>query len=115
MAALTTQLLVSAGTAPTFVAAAASDTVEVGNGKDTFVVYKNTDANIKTATIVVLGNTAYGEPNPDPAIPIPITTGEKWIPIRKEFDAADGTGRATINITGTGGVTGLTVAVVRHS
>lgn len=110
MAALTTQNIVDAGTAPTLVAASASDTAEVGNGKDTFLVYKNTGGSASVVTIVAPGNTSYGQPNPDPAITVPITTGEKWIPLRKEYDAGDGTGRATITATNTAS---LTVAVVR--
>lgn len=115
MAALTTFPLVDAGTKPTFGAAALSDTAEVGNGKNTFVVYKNTDSNIKTVTITVPGNTTFGQPQPDPAIAVAATTGEVWIPLRKEYaDAAvAGVGRCTLTITGTGGVTGVTVAVVQ--
>jgi hypothetical protein len=113
MAALTTQNIVDAGTKPTFGAAAASDTAEVGNGTNTFVVYKNTDTNAKTVTITVPGNTSYGQALPDPALALGANTGELWIPLRKEYDAADGSGRATLAVTGTGGVTGVTVAVVR--
>ncbi|MFF5973741.1 hypothetical protein ACFY7C_19650 [Streptomyces sp. NPDC012769] len=113
MAALTTQNIVDAGTAPTFVAAAASDTAEIGSGVNTYVHYKNTDSNAKTITITVPGNTSYGEPNPDPALTLPANTGELRIPLRKIYDPGDGTGRATLAVTGTGGVTGVTVAVVR--
>lgn len=113
MAALTTQNIVNAGTAPTFGAAAASDTAEVGNGTNTFVVYKNASGvNAKTVTITVPGNTDYGQANPDPAIVIG-TNSEVWIPLRKAYDAADGSGRCTLAITGTGGATDVTVAVVR--
>lgn len=111
MAALSTQNLVNAGTAPTFAAAASSDTAPVGNGINTFAVYKNTDSNPKTITITVAGNTDYGQPNPDPALTLAATTGELWIPLRKVY--GDDTGRATLAVTGTGGVTGVTVAVVR--
>lgn len=112
MAALTTQNIVNAGTAPTFGAASASDTAEVGNGHNTFAVYKNTGASASVVTITVPGNTSYGEPLPDPAITVPITTGEKWIPLRKAYDQADGTGRCIITATN---VASLTVAVVRMS
>jgi len=111
MAALTTQNIVDAGTAPSTATPSASDTAEVGNGKDTFLVYRNTGATPLIVTIVVPGNTTYGQANPDPQITVPITTGEKWIPLRKEYDAGDGTGRATITATGT--AAGQTVAVVR--
>lgn len=115
MAALTTQKLVNAGTKPTFGAAALSDTAEVGNGGNTFVVYKNTDSNAKTVTITVPGTTTYGQANPDPALTLAATTGELWIPLRKEYaDAAvAGVGRCTLTVSGTGGVTGVTVAVVQ--
>jgi hypothetical protein len=110
MAALTTQNIVANGTAPTLGAASASDTAEVGNGINTFAVYKNSGGSASVVTISVAGNTSYGEPLPDPAITVPITTGEKWIPLRKEYDSGDGTGRCTITATNTAG---LTVAIVR--
>lgn len=116
MAALTTQNIVAAGTKPTFGAAAASDTAEVGNGVDTFVVYKNTDSNAKTITIDLNHVTLEtGDAHPDKALTLGATTGELWIPMRKHYaDAAqNGIGRAAIAVTGTGGVTGVTVAVVR--
>jgi hypothetical protein len=111
MASLTTQNIVDAGTKPTFGAAAASDTAEIGNGSNTFVVYKNTGTQ-KTVTIVAPGNTDYGQPNPDPALTLGATTGELWIPLRKDYDPGDGTGRATITLSD---ATAVTVAVVRHS
>lgn len=111
MAALTTQNIVAAGTAPTFVNSSASDTAEVGNGVNTFVVYKNTGGSDAVVTITAPGNTSYGEPNPDPAITVVATTGEAWIPLRKEYDAGDGSGRCTITATNSGAT--LKVAVVR--
>lgn len=113
MAALSTQNIVNAGTKPTFGAAALTDTAEIGNGVNTFVVYKNTDTNAKTVTITAPGSNDYGQPNPDPALALGANTGELWIPLRKAYDPADGTGRATLTVSGTGGVTGVTVAVVR--
>lgn len=108
MAALTTQNIVNAGTAPTFGAAAASDTAEVGNGVNTFAVYKTAGTGT-TVTVTVPGNNSYGQPNPDPAIVLG-ATAEAWIPLRKEFDAGDGTGRCTIT---TSSQTDVTVAIVR--
>lgn len=113
MAALTTQNIVDAGTAPTMGAAAASDTAEVGNGVNTFARYRNTSANSTTVTVVVPGNTPYGQANPDPAFVLAdgsSTPTEVWIPLRKEYDAANGTGRCTIT---TSQQTGITVAIVR--
>lgn len=113
MAALTTQNIVDAGTAPTFGNSSASDTAEIGNGHNTFVVYKNTGGSASVVTITVLGNTSYGQPTPDPAITVPATTGEKWIPLRKAYDQGDGTGRAILSATNSGAT--LQVAVVRMS
>lgn len=111
MAALSTQNLVDAGTAPTFGNSSASDTAEVGNGLNTFVVYKNTGGSPAVVTITVPGNTSYGQPMPDPAITVAATNGERWIPLRKEYDAGDGSGRATLAATNSGAT--LQVAVVR--
>ncbi len=118
MAALTTQNVVNAGTKPTFVAASVSDTVEVGNGKNTFVVYKNTDSVAHVMKVVVPGNTDYGQANPDPSITVAATTGEAWIPMRTDYyDATAGVGRATVNVFAadgtTPGATSVTVAVVQ--
>lgn len=111
MAALTTFNLVDAGTDPTFGAAAASDTAEVGNGHNTFVVYKNGGAGALNVTIAVPGNTSYGQATPDPVITI--AAGEEaWIPLRREYANASvaGVGRCTIT---TDTQTSVTVAVVR--
>ena len=112
MAALTTQNIVNAGTAPTFGAAASGgDTAEVGNGVNTVLVVKNAHAtNPRTVTIVAPGNNSYGQANPDPAIVV-AALGERWIPLRKEFDAADGTGRCSVTYSDS--AADLTVAVVR--
>jgi hypothetical protein len=112
MAALTTFKLSDAGTAPTLGAVAASDTAEVGNGKNTFYVVKNGSGSPVTVTIVVPGNTTYGEATPDKVVTVPATTGEKWIPLRKEYaDAANaGVGRCTIT---TSDQTSVTAAVVQ--
>lgn len=110
MAALTTQNIVAAGTAPTFGAASTSDTAEVGNGVNTFAVYKNTDASTEDITVVIPGTLVSGDAFPDKVYTIAANTGELWIPLRKEYDAADGTGRCTITMTS---ATGITVAIVR--
>jgi hypothetical protein len=113
MAALTTQNIVAAGTAPTLGAAAASDTAEVGNGTNTFARYKNTSATVTTVTVVVPGTLITGDAFPDKAYSLAdgsVTPTEVWIPLRKEYDAADGTGRCEIT---TSNQTGITVAVVR--
>jgi|SRR5690606_23820674 len=112
MAALTTQLLVNAGTAPEFGAAAASDTAEVGTGSNTFAVYRNGTADPVDVTVVVPGNTSYGQPTPDPVIAVP-AGGEAWIPLRREYvdRAGAGVGRCTLNTSDQDPA--LEVAVVR--
>ena len=110
MAALTTQVITDNGFTPTYGAAAASDTADIGNGHNTFAVYKNASGSSVTVTAVVPGNTFFGTATADNVITVPATNGEKWIPLRKEYD--DGTGRATIT---TSAQTSVTVAIVRIS
>lgn len=118
MAALTTQELVNAGTAPTFGDGSASDTAEVGNGHNTFAVFRNVAATPLTVTVVVPGNTSYGEANPDPDYSLAdgsTTPTEVWVPLRKEYaDAANaGVGRCTITVSPAPTAGDLKVAVVR--
>lgn len=116
MASLTTQNIVAAGTAPTFGAAAATDYAEVGNGVNTFAVYKNTSANVTTVTvemdhITLVTGDAY--PNKDYTLADgSVTPTERWIPLRKEYadDAEAGVGRCVLT---TSQQTGITVAIVR--
>ena len=107
MALLSTQTIVNAGTAPTFAAAAASDTVTYSTGL--FVVYKNTNAATRTITVVVPGNTLYDDAITDHALTIAATTGELWIPIRS---LARDTTTGLVTIT-TSAQTNVTVAAVR--
>lgn len=109
MAALSVQNIVDAGTAPTFAAAVASSTAEIGSGSNTFLVFKNTSATACNVTLVAPGNTDYGQPYPDATIALPITSGELWLPLRKAYD--DGTGSATV--TTSAQASGITVALVR--
>lgn len=112
MAALTTQNLVDAGTAPTLGAAGASDTAEVGNGHNTFLRVQNGSAGSVTVTVVVPGNTTYGELTPDKVVAV-AAGAEKWIPLRKEYaDAAvAGVGRCTVTTSAQDPL--LKVSVVR--
>jgi hypothetical protein len=115
MAALTTQSLVNAGTKPTLGAASASDTAEVGNGRNIFARYVNTGATPATVTVVVPGNTAYGQANPDPTFVLAdgsVTPTEVWIPLRKEYADSDGAGlgRCTITVSAP---TDVDVAIVK--
>lgn len=112
MAALATQHIVDTGAAPSFATlASASDTAEVGNGHNTFLVYRNTTAADLVVTITPDGDTGYGEDLPAKVVTVPATTGEKWIPLRREYMGENG--RCTITATGTGA--GKFVAVVRMS
>jgi hypothetical protein len=108
MAALTVQNIVDAGTKPTFSAASTADTAVIGNGSNTFVVYKNADTSAHTLTITVAGNTSYGVANPQKTVTIGANTGEVWVPLRKAYD--DGTGKALLGLDA---ATSVTVAVVK--
>lgn len=114
MTALNASNLVAAGTAPTFVNSSASDTAPVGSGTDTFVVYRNTGGSSVDVVLVAPGNTSYGSANPDPTVTVAATTGEVWIPLRKEFIDPLTPGRAKITVASGSGST-LKVAVVRVS
>lgn len=111
MAQLATQLIVDAGTAPTPVAASVSDTASIGTGGNTWLEYANTDANVKTLTVASHYLLDNGDTAQNHVVSLPATTGKVRIPLRKSYD--DGTGYATVALTGTGGATGVTVAVVR--
>lgn len=111
MTALTVNKVVDAGTAGATQTPTASDTADYGNGRNTFLVYRNTGATPLVLTIVVPGTNVYGSANPDPTITVPITTGEKWIPLRRELD--DGNLSNTVTITATGTAAGQTVQLVR--
>lgn len=113
MAALTTYDTLDTGVAQTAATPSASDTIEVGNGHNIVAIYRNTTATALVLTIVVPGNTSYGQPLPDPVITVPITTGERWIPIRQAYDPGDGSNRVTI--TATGLAAGQTVQILRVS
>lgn len=113
MGVLTVQNLVNAGTKPSFTlnTPTTSDTADYGSGLNTFAVYKNTDGSPHTVTVVVPGTNSYGMPNPDPTFVLAATTGEVWIPLRRDYD--DGNGANRVNLT-LDSVTGVTVALVRR-
>lgn len=100
MAALATQSFASAGTAPTYTAPTVlGDTVEVGNGTDTFYHIKNTTT-AKTVTLKMDHLTLEtGITYPDKTYVL-AAPGELWIPLRKSYsnDAQNGVGRAKIMI-----------------
>lgn len=104
--------IVPAGTAPTFAAATASDTMAV-DGDRLFAVYRSTHSATIAVTAVVPGNLATGDAYPDKVYTVPIgsvTMAEVWIPLLKEYlDPA--TQLATITCSP---LTTVTMAVVRR-
>lgn len=108
MAALTTQTISDAGTVITYALAGATDTAQVGNGLNTFLILKNGSAGSVTYTIAVPGNTFFGQAKQDNAIVVAAGV-TKMVPLRKEY--ADETGRATI--TTTSPAASVEIAVVR--
>jgi hypothetical protein len=112
MAQMTVQLVVDAGTPPAFAAANLADTADVGNGHNTVLEVVNTDTNVKTVTITSYATLDNGDPAPSHAVAVPATTGKVRIPLRQSYNKGDGTG-AQIAYSGTGGVTGVTSALVR--
>jgi hypothetical protein len=116
MANLTTQNIVAAGTAPTFAAAAATDYAEVGNGANTFAVYRNANAATCTVTIEMDHLTLEtGDTYPDKEFSLTdgsTTPTEVWIPLRKEYadNTEAGVGRCVLKASP---ITDVTVAIVR--
>lgn len=111
MSLRTTQTIVSAGTPPTFTAAAASDSMEVGDRL--WAVYRSTHTG--TTTVTVLGELALenGDVSPDKVYTLPIgsvTMAELWIPLYRSYRDSV-TGLATIT---TSQQTAVTMAVVRR-
>lgn len=110
MALLATQTIVNAGTAPTFGAAATTDTATYAAGL--FVVYKNTNANTRTVTISIPGTDSYGDTFTAHVVNLAANTGEIWIPLRP-IARDSTTGLVTFTLAGTSVPTGVTVAIVR--
>lgn len=108
MALITTQTLGLAGTAPTYASAASGDTARVGD--HVWFIVKNASGSIVTVTLVYPGTLPSGDAIPDKAYTVPATTGEKWIPLLKEYgDPALG-GQVAITYSAT---TSVTRAVVK--
>lgn len=108
MATLTYKQPVIGGTDPAFVAAASGGDKVAPNDRGYLHVRNASGAPI-VVTIAVPGNTKYGLANPDPAISVPATTGERLIgPFPADLaDPADGLVAITYS-----GVTSLTVAAI---
>lgn len=112
MATLSVQTMVDAGTKPTGVLPGATDRADVGSGTNTFLVYTNTSATVVTVTIAGAGNTSYAVAKPSNVLTLAATTGELWIPLRKEYDQGDGLGAS---ITTSAQPAGALVKLVRYA
>lgn len=108
MALLTTQQVVITGLAPTFASAAGGGDTVVPDDR-TFLHVKNASAGAITVTVVVPGTT-YGQANPDVAVSVPATTGERMIGPLTAALVNPATGVVDISYSG---VTSLTVAAIR--
>lgn len=113
MATFTVQSMVDAGTKPnmTLNTVTASDRFDVGSGTNTFVRYTNTSGSPVTVTVKGSGTTSYAVSKPDNVLTLAATTGELWIPLRKEYDQGDGLGA---QIT-TSAQTNVQAALIRYS
>lgn len=115
MATLTVQLVVDAGTKPTYTVANATDYAPIGSGTNTFLHVKNGDgANAKTVTLTPPGLSTYGETFKPHVVTI-AANGEGWIPLRRAFqdDATAGLGNCAVAYAGTGGLGSVTAAVIQ--
>jgi len=89
MTAVATQTIHLDGTAPTFAAAAAGDTYEVGSAHK--LIVRNGAGSSMTVTVSVPGVQAGGADNDPIVYTVPATTGEKWIPLNAYLaDPSDG-------------------------
>lgn len=103
MALLAVQQVVAPSTTPTYGAVAASDTI--ANADDRmFLIVKNASGTADNVTIVIPGNDQFGSAIPDPVVTVPITTGERWIPLRYAM-ADPATGLITVTHSQTASVT----------
>lgn len=108
MALLTVQQVSAQSTTPTYGAVSASDTI--ANADDRmFLIVKNASGTADNVTIVIPGNDQFGSAITDPVITVPITTGERWIPIRPAM-ADPTTSLVTVTHSQT---TSVTCALVR--
>lgn len=106
MALLTTQQI-GIGTAVTYGAVAASDTITADTGL--VLVVKNASGTADTVTLVDPGTTPAGSTATNRTVSVPITTGERWIYLDSRLASAS-TGLITVTHSQTASVT---CAVVR--
>lgn len=102
MALLSYQQMAVTGPATTFGAVAASDTMPPDERG--FLWVKNANAGADTATVVVPGTT-FGQANPDVAVTVPATTGERLIGPLSPSLADPATGLITVTHSVTSSVT----------
>lgn len=108
MALLTAQQVVVPSTTPTYGAVAATDTMIPDDRM--FLIVKNGSGTIDNVAVVIAGNTEFGLAAPDIAVAVPITTGERWIPITPRM-ADPATGLVTVTHSQTATVTCALVRV----
>ena len=113
MATLTTQQITPAGVTPTY-AAATGGGDKIVPGPTVFLHVKNTSG---TSTIVTLDDPRSASPagasqfNPDVAVTVPITTGDKMIgPLSAERFESPSDGLIAVTYSQ---VTGISVAAIR--
>ena len=108
MALLSVQQVSITGTTPTYGAVASTDTVVPDDRA--FLIVKNGNASPDSCVVVVPGTT-YGQANPDVAVSVPATTGERWIGPMVPALADPTTGLITITHSVTATVTCALVRV----
>jgi hypothetical protein len=95
---------VLAGTAPTFAAPAASETVEIGM----VLIVKNASAASINVTLVTPDNLPTGDAYPDKVYAIPAGQ-ERWIPVLGDYRQPGGLANVTFSATAS-----VTVAAVNR-
>jgi len=108
MALLTTQTIVTAGLQPSYSAVSASDTINPD--ENLFLHVKNGGGSPDTVTVVDAGVTPGGSAAVSPTVSVPATTGDRMIPINKNF-VNPTTGLITVTHSFT---TTVTCALVRR-
>lgn len=108
MALLSPQQAVITGTAPSYAAVAASDTIVPDDRA--FLVVRNASGTVDNVAVVIPGQ-QYGQNRPDVAIAVPITNGERWIGPFTPDMADPATGLVTVTHSQTASVTCALVRV----
>ena len=92
------------GTAPTYAAPAASETVEIGM----ILIVKNASASSITVTMVTPDLLPTGDAYPDKAYTV-AAGAERWIPVLSDYRQAGGTASVTFSATAS-----VTVAAINR-